>query len=123
MKLGAFSISLAVKDIQQSKEFYEKLGFTTLGGDIQQKWLILKNGNAIIGLFQGMFPQNIITFNPGWDENAQPVEPFDDVRAIQQHLKNEGVALTTEADPQTSGPAYITLTDPDGNQILIDQHR
>lgn len=123
MKLGAFSISLAVKDIQQSKEFYEKLGFTTFGGDIQQKWLILKNGNAIIGLFQGMFPQNIITFNPGWDENAQPVEPFDDVRAIQQHLKNEGVALTTEADPQTSGPTYITLTDPDGNQILIDQHR
>lgn len=114
MKLGAFSISLAVKDIQQSKEFYEKLGFTTFGGDIQQKWLILKNGNAIIGLFQGMFPQNIITFNPGWDENAQPVEPFDDVRAIQQHLKNEGVALTTEADPQTSGRHILPL------QILME---
>ncbi|MBX7242601.1 MAG: VOC family protein [Bacteroidia bacterium] len=123
MKLGAFSISLAVKDIQQSKTFYENLGFSTLGGDINQKWLILKNGNAIIGLFEGMFENNIITFNPGWDENAQNVEPFDDVRAIQEHLKNCGITLTSEADSQTSGPAHITLVDPDGNSILIDQHR
>ena len=123
MKLGAFSISLAVKDIQKSKEFYENLGFTKLGGDINQKWLILKNGNAIIGLFEGMFENNIITFNPGWDENAQNIDAFDDVRAIQQHLKNSGIQLTAEADPNTSGPAYITLTDPDGNNILIDQHR
>ncbi len=123
MKLGAFSISLAVKNIQASKEFYEKLGFTSLGGNINQKWLILKNGNAIIGLFEGMFDKNIITFNPGWDENAQPTDPFDDVRQIQSQLKNNGISLSTEADPATSGPAHITLTDPDGNSILIDQHR
>lgn len=123
MKLGAFSISLAVKDIQQSKEFYENLGFSKLGGDINQKWLILKNEKAIIGLFEGMFENNIITFNPGWDENAQNLETFDDVRAIQQHLKDCGIALTAEADPNLSGPAHITLTDPDGNNILIDQHR
>mgnify|MGYP003522627361 FL=1 len=123
MKLGAFSISLAVKDIQQSKAFYENLGFEKSGGDISQKWLILKNGNAIIGLFEGMFDKNIITFNPGWDENAQNTEPFDDVRTIQTHLKNCNIALTAEADMNTQGPAYITLTDPDGNNILIDQHR
>lgn len=123
MKLGAFSISLAVKDIQKSKEFYENLGFSHLGGDLNQKWLILKNGNAIIGLFEGMFENNIITFNPGWDENAQNLETFDDVRAIQEHLKNCGIALNSEADINTSGPAHITLTDPDGNAILIDQHR
>ncbi|WP_026710694.1 VOC family protein [Flavobacterium filum] len=123
MKLGAFSISLAVKDIQKSKEFYESLGFSCLGGDINQKWLILKNGNAIIGLFEGMFENNIITFNPGWDENAQNLETFDDVRTIQQHLKNCGITLTSEADPNSNGPAHITLTDPDGNNILIDQHR
>lgn len=123
MKLGAFSISLDVKDINKSKDFYETLGFTKLGGDINQKWLILKNGNAIIGLFEGMFENNIITFNPGWDENAQNIEPFDDVRAIQEHLKKNRITLTTEADPNTSGPGYITLTDPDGNNILIDQHR
>lgn len=123
MKLGAFSISLAVKDIQKSKAFYESLGFSSLGGDINQKWLILKNGNAIIGLFEGMFENNIITFNPGWDENAQNLESFDDVRTIQQHLKNDGITLTSETDPNTDGPAHITLTDPDGNNILIDQHR
>jgi catechol 2,3-dioxygenase-like lactoylglutathione lyase family enzyme len=123
MKLGACSISLAVKDIHASKEFYEKLGFTKLGGDINQKWLILKNGNSIIGLFQGMFEQNIITFNPGWDENAQNIDEFDDVRTIQNHLKSSGIQLTSEADENTTGPAHITLTDPDGNNILIDQHR
>lgn len=123
IKLGSFSISLTVKDIHKSKEFYEKLGFTYKGGDINHKWIVLKNGNAIIGLFEGMFDKNIITFNPGWDENAQNIEHFDDVRAIQQHLKTSGVELTREADPNTSGPEYITLTDPDGNNILIDQHR
>jgi predicted enzyme related to lactoylglutathione lyase len=123
MKLGSFSISLTVKDIHQSKAFYENLGFTFKGGDINQKWIVLKNGNAIIGLFEGMFDKNIITFNPGWDENAQNIEDFDDVRAIQEQLKNSGVLLTTEADVSTSGPAYITLSDPDGNNILIDQHR
>ena len=123
MKLGAFSISLAVKDIHKSKEFYENLGFSDLGGDINQKWLIMKNGNAIIGLFEGMFENNIITFNPGWDENAQNTETFDDVRAIQEHLKKCGIALTSEADSNTTGPAHISLTDPDGNNILIDQHR
>jgi catechol 2,3-dioxygenase-like lactoylglutathione lyase family enzyme len=123
MKLGAFSMSLTVKDIQKSKEFYETLGFLKLGGDINQKWLILKNGNAIIGLFEGMFEKNIITFNPGWDESAQNLETFDDVRAIQQHLKSCGIQLTSEADITSKGPAHITLTDPDGNNILIDQHR
>ncbi len=123
MKLGAFSISLAVKDIQKSKEFYENLGFSILGGNITHKWLILKNEKSIIGLFEGMFDKNVITFNPGWDENAQNLDEFDDVRAIQQHLKNCGIPLTTEADENTSGPAHITLTDPDGNNILIDQHR
>jgi len=123
MKLGAFSISLAVNNIQKSKEFYQNLGFKELGGNINQKWLILKNEKSIIGLFEGMFEKNMITFNPGWDENAQNMEEFDDVRVIQQHLKNCGLQLTTEADGTTSGPAHITLTDPDGNNILIDQHR
>lgn len=123
MQLGALSVSLAVKDIEQSAAFYEQFGFARLGGDISQKWLILKNGNALIGLFEGMFEQNIITFNPGWDENAQPVDPFDDVRQIQAKLKDSGINLTTETDPAGTGPGYITLTDPDGNQILIDQHR
>ena len=123
MKLGAFSISLTVKDIQKSKEFYETLGFLKLGGDINQKWLILKNGNAIIGLFEGMFDKNIITFNPGWDESCQNLETFDDVRVIQEHLKSCGIQLTSEADTTSKGPAHITLTDPDGNNILIDQHR
>jgi catechol 2,3-dioxygenase-like lactoylglutathione lyase family enzyme len=123
MKLGAFSISLAVKDIHKSKEFYANLGFTDLGGNINQKWVILKNGNTIIGLFEGMFANNILTFNPGWDENAQNLPEFDDVRVIQEHLKNCGVVLNSEADTSTTGPAHITLTDPDGNNILIDQHR
>lgn len=123
MKLGAFSISLAVKDIHASKAFYEKLGFTFKGGNIDQDWIVLKNENAVIGLFQGMFEGNIITFNPGWDGNAQNLETFDDVRVIQEQLQKAGIALTTQADTQTTGPAYITLTDPDGNNILIDQHR
>lgn len=123
IKLGAFSISLNVKNVKDSKEFYEKLGFTVFGGNIDQNWLIMKNGNSIIGLFQGMFESNIITFNPGWDENAQNLEVFDDVRTIQKHLKGNGVKLTNEVDETTSGPGYITLTDPDGNSILIDQHR
>ena len=123
MKLGAFSISLAVKDIHKSKDFYEKLGFTYKGGNIEQNWIVLKNENAVIGLFQGMFEENIITFNPGWDGNAQNLEEFVDVRLIQEHLQNAKIKLTSEADSQSEGPAYITLTDPDGNNILIDQHR
>ncbi len=122
MKLGAFSISLNVKDIKTSKTFYESLGFTVFGGDINQNYLIMKNGNALIGLFQGMFENNILTFNPGWDENANKLESFDDVRLIQQHLKKEGIKLESEADENTDGPAHITLLDPDGNAILIDQH-
>lgn len=123
MKLGAFSISLAVKDIHASKAFYEKLGFQYKGGNIDHNWVVLKNENAVIGLFQGMFEGNIITFNPGWDGNAQNLEEFDDVRLIQETLKNAGIELTREADSTTEGPEYITLTDPDGNNILIDQHR
>jgi lactoylglutathione lyase len=123
MKLGAFSISLAVKDIHASKSFYEALGFTPLGGAVEQNWLILKNENAVIGLFQGMFPQNIITFNPGWDQAAMPVDPFDDVRMIQASLQTAGIPIDQPADPTTQGPAFISITDPDGNQLLIDQHR
>jgi catechol 2,3-dioxygenase-like lactoylglutathione lyase family enzyme len=123
MILGAFSISLSVKDINASKQYYEKLGFTVLGGDLKMKYLIMKNGNALIGLFQGMFEGNILTFNPGWDENANQVDPFSDVREIQQHLKKNGIKLNSEADETTIGPASITLTDPDGNTILVDQHR
>ncbi len=123
MKLGAFSISLSVKDIHVSKAFYEKLGFNYKGGNIDQGWIVLKNENAVIGLFQGMFEHNILTFNPGWDGNAQLIEEFDDVRSIQNQLKALGISLSREADEKTSGPEYITLTDPDGNQILIDQHR
>lgn len=123
MKLGAFSISLSVKDIHASKAFYENLGFTILGGNIEQNWLILKNENAIIGLFQGMFEGNIITFNPGWDESANNVEPFDDVREIQRALKEKGISLVSEADETTAGPASLMVKDPDGNLILVDQHR
>ena len=123
MKLGAFSISLAVKDIHKSKAFYEKLGFIYKGGNIEKNWIVLKNENAVIGLFQDMFEENIITFNPGWDGNAQNLEDFDDVRIIQKNLKSSGITLTKEADETTTGPEYITLTDPDGNHILIDQHR
>lgn len=123
MKLGAFSVSLSVKDLNVSRAFYEKFGFTVFAGGIDKNYLIMKNGNALIGLFQGMFEGNILTFNPGWDENAQNMEPFDDVREIQRQLKNKEVKLTMEADEKTSGPASIMTTDPDGNIILIDQHR
>ena len=123
MKLGAFSISLAVKDIHESKEFYENLGFTFKGGNIEQNWIVLKNEHAVIGLFQGMFEGNIITFDPGWDSNAQNLENFDDVRDIQNHLKKCGIKLTAEANEKSTGPAHITLSDPDGNNIMIDQHR
>lgn len=123
MKLGAFSVSLSVKDLSASKKFYENLGFAATGGDLKMNYLIMRNGNALIGLFQGMFEGNILTFNPGWDEGANNVSPFTDVREIQQHLKRNGIKLTSEADEKTSGPASITLTDPDGNQILLDQHR
>lgn len=122
MELGAFSVSLAVKDIQASKAFYEKLGFEVTGGDITQNWLVLRNGTSTIGLFQGMFESNILTFNPGWGAQCNALEGFDDVRAIQAQLKTAGVDLITEADPTSTGPAHITLADPDGNTILIDQH-
>jgi len=123
MKLGAFSVSLNVKDINASKQFYENLGFKVLAGGMEKKYLIMKNENSLIGLFQGMFTGNILTFNPGWDENAGNIEKFDDVREIQRQLKAKGIKLTTEADEKTSGPAGFTTTDPDGNVILIDQHR
>jgi lactoylglutathione lyase len=122
MQLGAFSISLAVKDLAASRAFYEKLGFTAFGGDPAQNWLILKNGDHVIGLFQGMFEKNMLTFNPGWDQSAQAVEGFTDVRELQRRLKEQGVALTAEADESTQGPAYLMAVDPDGNPILIDQH-
>ena len=123
MKLGAFSISLNVKDIHKSKEFYENLGFKILGGDISKNYLVMKNENAIIGLFQGMFDKNILTFNPGWDENAENLESFTDVRELQKLLKENGMNLQAEADESSEGPAFITIEDPDGNPILIDQHR
>lgn len=123
MKLGAFSISLNVKDVNVSKEFYGKLGFEPFGGDADQGWLILRNGDTVIGLFAGMITANSLTFNPGWDQQAQEVDDFDDVRAIQARLKSAGLTLDAEADPDGSGPGFITLTDPDGNPILIDQHR
>jgi len=123
LKLGVFSMSLSVKDLNVSKEFYENLGFTLFAGGMEQNYLIMKNGNALIGLFHGMFEGNILTFNPGWDENANNIDKFDDVREIQKLLKNKNIKLTTEADENTTGPASIMLTDPDGNVILIDQHR
>lgn len=123
MKLGAFSISLSVKDLQKSKDFYEKLGFSQMGGNMEHNYVILKNGDHIIGLFQAMFDGNMLTFNPGWDQNAQNLETFDDVREIQKKLKQQGVELQKEADESTSGPEHIYLKDPDGNMILIDQHR
>ena len=122
MELGAFSISLSVKDIKVSKDFYEKLGFKVFGGDITQNWLILKNGDCVIGLFQGMLEKNTLTFNPGWDQNAQKLDTFTDVRAIQRQLKTQGVEVMGEADESTAGPAYFMLMDPDGNPILFDQH-
>jgi catechol 2,3-dioxygenase-like lactoylglutathione lyase family enzyme len=120
--LGSFSISLAVKDIAASRAFYEALGFSVFGGNQEQSWLIMKNGTTLIGLFQGMFEKNLLTFNPGWDADARPVPGFTDVRVIQERLKASGQELKEEADPSTTGPAYITLIDPDGNPILIDQH-
>jgi catechol 2,3-dioxygenase-like lactoylglutathione lyase family enzyme len=122
MELGAFSVSLAVKDIEVSKEFYEKLGFEFFGGDASQNWLILKNGDHVIGLFQGMFDKNMLTFNPGWDSNAQVVDGFMDVREIQRQLKEQGVEFIDEADESTTGPASFIVMDPDGNPILVDQH-
>jgi catechol 2,3-dioxygenase-like lactoylglutathione lyase family enzyme len=123
MDLGAFSISLAVKDIKTSKDFYKKLGFEAVGGDISQNWLILRNGDHTIGLFQGMFDKNILTFNPGWDKNASNLDIFTDIRTLQRRLKEQGVALVSEADENSTGPASFTLIDPDGNPILVDQHR
>ena len=122
MDLGAFSISLAVKDLAASRAFYEKLGFEASGGDPDQNWLILQNGTSTIGLFKGMFERNIMTFNPGWTQRAEPLEEFTDVRVIQRRLKEAGLELTAEADESTTGPASLILVDPDGNQILIDQH-
>ena len=122
MQLGAFSVSLAVKDIHASLEFYGKLGFSLMGGDPARNWAIIKNGDQVIGLFQGMFPNNILTFNPGWDQSGQPVGEFTDVREIQKDLRSQGVAFVTEADETTTGPASFMITDPDGNMILIDQH-
>ncbi|TDE49898.1 VOC family protein [Flavobacterium sp. GT3P67] len=123
MKLGAFSVSLSVKDIQVSKQFYEKLGFSVFAGGLEKNYLIMKNENSLIGLFQGMFENNILTFNPGWDENANNITKFDDVREIQLELKSKGLKIDPEVDEKTSGPAGFMITDPDGNVILIDQHR
>ncbi len=122
MDLGAFSVSLSVKNLEVSKSFYEKLGFREFGGDMEQNWLIMKNGDHIIGLFQGMFEKNILTFNPGWDQEARKLDSFTDVRELQKQLKAEGIPLESEADESTKGPASLTMIDPDGNPILIDQH-
>ena len=122
MELGAFSISLTVKDIEVSKQFYEKLGFTVFGGDQSQLWLIMKNGSHIVGLFQGMFDKNMLTFNPGWDQDARKMEKFVDIRELQKKLKALGIAFLSEADEASSGPASFMVLDPDGNPILVDQH-
>jgi predicted lactoylglutathione lyase len=122
MELGNFSISLAVKDIKASKAFYEKLGFKVFMGDVSQKWLILKNGATVIGLFQGMFERNSLTFNPGWDSNGQTLNAFTDVRQLQSQLKAQGIEFVSEADESTTGPASFMVMDPDGNPILVDQH-
>jgi len=122
MELGNFSISLAVKDIEASRSFYEKFGFRVFMGDASQNWLILKNGDHVIGLFQGMFDKNILTFNPGWDSNAQKLGSFTDIRELQRELKAQGVQLLQEADESTTGPASLMAVDPDGNTILLDQH-
>ena len=122
MHPGAFSLSLAVKDIARSQVFYEKLGFTIFGGDITENWLIMKNGDHVIGLFQGMFDKNILTFNPGWDQDANQLESFTDIRDLQDALKAQGVTLTSEVEPNSSGPGSFMLLDPDGNPILFDQH-
>lgn len=122
MELGAFSISLAVKDIEASKAFYEKFGFDVIGGDAAQNWLVLRNGDHTIGIFQGMFEKNTLTFNPGWDKRAQQLDSFTDIRDLQRELKAQGVALLSEADENTTGPASFIAVDPDGNPVLVDQH-
>lgn len=122
MNLGAFSISLAVKDIEKSRDFYEKLGFKKFGGNISENWLIIKNGNCVIGLFQNMFEKNILTFNPGWDENAKQLDQFTDIRTIQKILKAKGVKFNTEADDNSDNPTHFVIEDPDGNPIMLDQH-
>ena len=122
MELGAFSVSLAVGDLEASRAFYEKLGFSMFHGDPSHGWVILRNGPTVIGLFQGMFERNTLTFNPGWDGNAQPINPFTDVRELQRRLKNDGVAFATEVDEAGSGPGFFILNDPDGNPIFVDQH-
>jgi catechol 2,3-dioxygenase-like lactoylglutathione lyase family enzyme len=122
MKLGAFSISLAVKSLQKSRDFYQKLGFKVFAGAMEHHYLIMKNGNSLVGLFEGMFENNILTFNPGWDESANALEEYDDVRAIQKHLKENHIKLEREVDESTNGPGSIVFFDPDGNTILIDQH-
>jgi catechol 2,3-dioxygenase-like lactoylglutathione lyase family enzyme len=122
MELGAFSISLAVKDLQTSRQFYEKLGFASFAGDPSQNWLIMRSGDHVIGLFQGMFEKNILTFNPGWDQNAQPLAAFTDVRELQRRLKAGGIPFVSAADESTTGPASFVVVDPDGNTILVDQH-
>lgn len=122
MDLGAFSVSLAVKDLAASRAFYEKFGFTAFAGDPAQNWLILKNGDHVIGLFQGMFEKNLLTFNPGWDSSARKLDTFTDVRELQRRLKAQGVTLVREADETTTGPAHFVAVDPDGNTILVDQH-
>jgi catechol 2,3-dioxygenase-like lactoylglutathione lyase family enzyme len=123
MDLGAFSVSLSVKDLAASQAFYEKLGFEPVGGDATQNWLILRNGDHVIGLFQGMFERNVLTFNPGWDQQCNETRSFTDVRDIQATLKKRGLAFASEADAATSGPGSFTVIDPDGNPILVDQHR
>jgi len=123
MQLGNFSVSLAVKNIEASRQFYEKFGFVVFMGDASSGWLILKNGEVVIGLFQGVFDKNTLTFNPGWDGNAEPLEQFTDVRELQRRLKAQGVAFAAEADESTTGPAHFMAIDPDGNPILVDQHR
>ena len=122
MELGTFSVSLAVKDIEVSKLFYEKLGFSVFVGDQSQNWLIMKNADCVIGLFQGMFDKNLLTFNPGWDSKAQQLDKFTDVRDLQKQIKDQGIQLIAEADESTTGPASFMIADPDGNNILVDQH-
>ncbi|MFF0826007.1 VOC family protein [Brevibacillus sp. NPDC003359] len=123
MSIGAFSISLSVKDIHASKEFYEKIGFHVFGGDITQNWLIMQNGDSTIGLFQGMFPKNSLTFNPGWNSKAEEINPFKDIRDIQEDFRNKGIHIIGDARLTPTGPASFAIEDPDGNPILIDQHR
>lgn len=123
MELGAFSVSLTVKDVKASKEFYEKLGFVVFGGVLEENWLIMKNGDCLIGLFHGMFDKNILTFNPGWDNNAAPTDPFMDVRKLQETLRKQGISFISEVAPDSEGPGSFIIEDPDGNPILLDQHR